>query len=105
MEEAARRIHARGARHVLVKGGHLRPTRPTSCGTGREVMRFDAPRIESPNTTEPAARSRRDRRGLAQGRPLADAVRDAKAYVRRAIRDGFQPGHGVGALRHFISEW
>src|SRR5205085_2053351 len=31
--------------------------------------------------------------------------REAKAYVTRAIRDGFAAGHGVGQLRHFLSEW
>ena len=106
MEEAARRIHARGARHVLVKGGHLKTDATDILWDGREVMRFDAPRIESPNTHGTGCTfSAAIAAGLAQGRPLADAVRDAKAYVRRAIRDGFQPGHGVGALRHFISEW
>jgi hydroxymethylpyrimidine/phosphomethylpyrimidine kinase len=32
-------------------------------------------------------------------------VRDAKAYVTRAIREGFALGRGVGALRHFLTEW
>src|SRR5439155_28916 len=38
-------------------------------------------------------------------RPLADAVREAKAYVTAAIREGFQAGHGVGVLRHFVASW
>jgi hydroxymethylpyrimidine/phosphomethylpyrimidine kinase len=36
---------------------------------------------------------------------LAEAVREAKAYVTAAIREGFQFGHGVGALRHFVTDW
>jgi hydroxymethylpyrimidine/phosphomethylpyrimidine kinase len=43
--------------------------------------------------------------GLSRGRPLPDAVRDAKAYVTRAIREGFKAGRGVGQLRHFLAEW
>ena len=103
MEEAARRIHALGPRYVLVKGGHLKAGATDVLWDGREFTRFDAPRIESPNThgtgcTLSAALAA----GLARGRPLVDAVRDAKAYVRRAIDAGFQPGHGVGVLRHFV---
>ena len=36
---------------------------------------------------------------------LPDAVARAKAYVTRAIREGFQAGRGVGQLRHFLAEW
>jgi hydroxymethylpyrimidine/phosphomethylpyrimidine kinase len=106
MEEAARRIHARGPRHVLVKGGHLRGDAIDILWDGRSLTRFTAARIKSPNThgtgcTLSAAMAG----GLAAGRSLAEAVRDAKAYVTRAIQEGFQPGHGVGCLRHFIADW
>ena len=43
--------------------------------------------------------------GLARGQALGDAIRSAKAYVTRAIREGFQAGRGVGQLRHFIPDW
>jgi hydroxymethylpyrimidine/phosphomethylpyrimidine kinase len=36
---------------------------------------------------------------------LKDAVSEAKAYVTAAIREGFQAGGGVGALRHFVASW
>jgi hydroxymethylpyrimidine/phosphomethylpyrimidine kinase len=39
---------------------------------------------------------------LARGRALE---REAKAYVTAAIREGFQTGRGVGALRHFVERW
>jgi hydroxymethylpyrimidine/phosphomethylpyrimidine kinase len=32
-------------------------------------------------------------------------VREAKAYVTKAIREGFALGRGVGQLRHFLAEW
>src|SRR5207245_283575 len=41
----------------------------------------------------------------ARRQPPADAAREAKAYVTAAIREGFRPGRGVGALRHFIASW
>jgi hydroxymethylpyrimidine/phosphomethylpyrimidine kinase len=106
MEEAARRIHARGPRHVLVKGGHLKDSATDILYDGRGFTRFPAPRLESSNThgtgcTYSAAIAA----GLAHGRPLITAIGEAKAYVTAAIREGFQAGRGVGALRHFVSRW
>ena len=106
MQEAARRIHARGPRHVLVKGGHLKDSATDILYDGRAVTRFPAPRLESSNThgtgcTYSAAIAA----GLAHGRPLTTAIGEAKAYVTAAIREGFQVGRGVGALRHFVACW
>ncbi|HEU4370684.1 MAG TPA: bifunctional hydroxymethylpyrimidine kinase/phosphomethylpyrimidine kinase, partial [Methylomirabilota bacterium] len=50
MEEAARRIHARGPRHVLVKGGHLKDSATDILYDGRTFTRFPAPRLDSNNT-------------------------------------------------------
>jgi hydroxymethylpyrimidine/phosphomethylpyrimidine kinase len=106
MEEAARRIHKLGPRHVLVKGGHLKGDAVDLLYNGREFTAFQVPRIESDNTHGTGCTlSAAIAAGLAQGRPLGEAVRDAKAYVTRAIREGFALGRGVGALRHFLTEW
>lgn len=106
MEEAARRIHARGARAVLVKGGHLKESATDILWDGRAFTRFTAPRLDSNNTHGTGCTlSAAIAAGLAHGRPLADAVRDAKAYVSAAIREGFPTGRGVGALRHFVASW
>lgn len=106
MEEAARRIHRLGPRHVLVKGGHLKGDAVDLLYNGREFTAFQGPRIESDNTHGTGCTfSAAITAGLAQGRPLAEAVRDAKAYVTRAIREGFSLGCGAGALRHFLTEW
>src|SRR5574342_309480 len=106
MEEAARRIHKLGPRHVLVKGGHLKGDAVDLLYNGREFTAFRAPRIECDNTHGTGCTfSAAITAGLAQGRPLGEAVRDAKAYVTRAIREGFALGRGVGALRHFLTEW
>ncbi|MFQ5829628.1 MAG: bifunctional hydroxymethylpyrimidine kinase/phosphomethylpyrimidine kinase [Candidatus Methylomirabilia bacterium] len=106
MEEAARRIHRLGPRHVLVKGGHLKGEATDVLWDGRTLATYSAPRIDSPNThgtgcTYSAAITA----GLAKGLPVGEAVRGAKAYVTRAIRAGFALGRGVGSLRHFLEEW
>src|SRR6516164_4389467 len=106
MEEAARRIHALGPRHVLVKGGHLKGDAVDLLFNGRDFTAYQVSRIESDNTHGTGCTlSAAITAGLAQGRPLGEAVRDAKAYVTRAIREGFALGRGVGQLRHFLTEW
>jgi hydroxymethylpyrimidine/phosphomethylpyrimidine kinase len=106
MEEAARRILLLGSRYVLIKGGHLKADATDLLWNGREFTRFTGPRIDSTNThgtgcTLAAAITA----GLARGQALGDAIRSAKAYVTRAIREGFKGGRGVGQLRHFIPDW
>ena len=106
MEEAARRIHALGPRYVLVKGGHLKGDATDLLWNGREFTRFSAARIDSPNTHGTGCTfSAAIAAGLARGQALGDSIRSAKAYVTRAIREGFKAGHGVGQLRHFLPEW
>ncbi|HEX9819552.1 MAG TPA: bifunctional hydroxymethylpyrimidine kinase/phosphomethylpyrimidine kinase [Methylomirabilota bacterium] len=106
MEEAARRIHARGPRHVLVKGGHLKDSATDLLYDGRAFTRFPAPRLESNNTHGTGCTfSAAIAAGLARGKPLVTAVAEGKAYVTAAIREGFQAGRGVGSLRHFVTRW
>ena len=106
MEEAARRIHAMGPRYVLVKGGHLKGDATDILWNGREFTRFIAARIDSTNTHGTGCTfSAAITAGLARGQALGDAIRAAKAYVTRAIREGFKAGRGVGQLRHFVQDW
>jgi hydroxymethylpyrimidine/phosphomethylpyrimidine kinase len=106
MEEAARRIHTMGPRYVLVKGGHLKGDATDLLWNGREFTRFTAARIDSTNTHGTGCTfSAAITAGLARGQALGDAIRSAKAYVTRAIREGFAAGRGVGQLRHFIPDW
>jgi len=106
MEEAARRIHLMGPRYVLVKGGHLKGDATDLLWNGRDFTRYSTPRIDSQNTHGTGCTfSAAIAAGLARGQALGDAIRSAKAYVTRAIREGFQAGRGVGQLRHFIPDW
>jgi hydroxymethylpyrimidine/phosphomethylpyrimidine kinase len=106
MEEAARRIHRLGPRYVLVKGGHLKGEAVDLLWNGRELTAFSAPRVQSPSTHGTGCTfSAAIAAGLARNEALGDAIREAKAYVTKAIRDGFALGRGVGQLRHFLTEW
>ena len=106
MEEAARRIHRQGARHVLVKGGHLKGAANDLLFDGRSFTRFAGERIPSTSTHGTGCTfSSAIAAGLAHGRALDAAVREGKAYVTQAIREGFRPGRGVGVLRHFVERW
>ena len=106
MEEAARRIHRLGPRYVLVKGGHLKGDAIDLLWNGKAFTAFRAPRIDSGNTHGTGCTlSAAIAAGLARGQAIGDAIRDAKAYVTRAIREGFPAGRGVGQLLHFIAEW
>jgi hydroxymethylpyrimidine/phosphomethylpyrimidine kinase len=106
MQEAARRILALGPRNVLVKGGHLRDSATDILWNGRDFARFAAPRLPSNSTHGTGCTfSSAIAAGLARDHALKDAVAEAKAYVTAAIREGFQAGGGVGALRHFVASW
>jgi hydroxymethylpyrimidine/phosphomethylpyrimidine kinase len=109
MEEAARGIFAlckqdgrANSPAVLVKGGHLTATATDLLFDGSEFHRLEGERIETRNThgtgcTLSAAIAAR----LAQGAGLLEAVREAKGYVARAIRQAPGLGHGSGPLNHF----
>src|SRR3989442_945812 len=106
MEEAARRLLALGPRNGLGKGGHLRDSATDILWHGRDFARVTAPRLASTSTHGTGCTlSSAIAACLARGHVLKDAVSEAKAYVTAAIREGFQPGGGVGALRHFVASW
>jgi hydroxymethylpyrimidine/phosphomethylpyrimidine kinase len=101
MEAAARKIVERGARAVVVKGGHMEKAVDVLFD-GVEVLRFGGDHVKSDNThgsgcTFAAAIAAQ----LACGRPLREAVLLAKAYVTKAIEKGYAIGKGPGPLDHF----
>jgi hydroxymethylpyrimidine/phosphomethylpyrimidine kinase len=109
MEMQAREILALGARNVLIKGGHGDGVESVDLLVGEgDVIRLSAKRIATRNThgtgcTLSSAITAR----LAQGRDLAAAAHDAKAYVTAAIAaaDQLQVGHGNGPLNHLPHGW
>jgi hydroxymethylpyrimidine/phosphomethylpyrimidine kinase len=109
MRAQAQKLLALGVGAVLIKGGH---------GSGPESVdlliepnaenRFAAPRVPTKNThgtgcTLAAAIAA----GLAKGRSLVEAVREAKVYVSAAIAaaDRLAVGSGRGPLHHFHAWW
>ena len=101
MEAAARKLVERGARAVVVKGGHMEKAIDVLFD-GTEVLTLGGDRVRGENThgsgcTFASAIAAQ----LASGRQLADAVLLAKAYVTKAIEKGFSIGKGPGPLDHF----
>jgi hydroxymethylpyrimidine/phosphomethylpyrimidine kinase len=109
MREQAERLLKRGAKAVLIKGGH---------GSGAEsidllvepnhVTRLAAARLPTRNTHGTGCTlSAAVAAGLARGLDLAVAAREAKDYVTAAIAaaDRLQVGAGAGPLHHFHRWW
>jgi hydroxymethylpyrimidine/phosphomethylpyrimidine kinase len=102
MRAAARAIHALGARHVVVKGGHRAAEPVDVYFDGERFVELRAARIETPHThgtgcTFSAAIAAL----LARGLSVEDAVRGAKEYITEAIRHAPGLGHGHGPVGHF----
>ncbi|TBH17608.1 bifunctional hydroxymethylpyrimidine kinase/phosphomethylpyrimidine kinase [Thermus thermamylovorans] len=102
-EEAAWALLELGPRAVLLKGGHLEGEEAVDLlATAEGVRAFRAPRVRTRNThgtgcTLSAAIAAL----LALGKPLGEAVGEAKAYLTRALETAPGLGHGHGPLNHF----
>jgi hydroxymethylpyrimidine/phosphomethylpyrimidine kinase len=109
MRAQAERILALGAKAVLLKGGHGGGAESVDLLVdGTSVTRLAAPRLASRNTHGTGCTlSSAIAAGLAKGRDLAVAVRDAKDFVTAAIAaaDRLAVGHGRGPLHHFHAQW
>jgi len=109
MQVQAERILALGAQAVLIKGGHGTGAVSTDfLFDGSSVTRLSVPRIATRNTHGTGCTlSSAIAAGLAKGQNLADAVRDAKAYVTAAIAaaDRLAIGKGHGPVNHFHALW
>lgn len=100
MADAARALHGRGARSVVVTGGHLE--KPVDIFfDGSQPVALGGDRVRTPHThgtgcTFSAALAA----NLASGKQLHDAVVQAKAYVCAALRSAYAIGSGPGPLNH-----
>lgn len=106
MREAAKAIHALGARNVVVKGGHAEGAATDYLYDGREFHVFTAERVPTKNThgtgcTFASAIAAR----LAKGDDVVTAVSHAKTYLTEAIRRAGAIGHGHGPVHHFWQCW
>ena len=102
VEEAAKRIKAMGAKHVLIKGGHLEGEPSDVLYDGDQFITFPGKRIDTKNTHGTGCTlSSAIVANLAKGFSIEDAVRAAKAYVTIGIEHGIELGKGVGPTHHF----
>jgi hydroxymethylpyrimidine kinase/phosphomethylpyrimidine kinase len=97
MKKAAHLIYKLGARHVVVKGGHLKGMPVDVLYDGNIFNEIEGPRIESKNThgtgcTFASAVATL----LARGDDVSEAVRKAKAFITMAIESGLGLGRGAG---------
>lgn len=105
MEEAAVKIHGLGARHVVVKGGHLAGDDAVDVlYDGLHFTHLPGKRFNTPNTHGTGCTfSSAIAAYLAKGCSVPEAVSEAKTYISGAIENSFALGHGVGPTHHFYA--
>ena len=102
MKLAATRIHAMGARAVIVKGGHLTGDAVDLLFDGTTFTTYPAPRVDTKHTHGTGCTfSSAIAANLALGHPIAESVRRAKAYIHTAIIHAPKLGRGHGPTHHF----
>lgn len=109
MGRIAARLQGLGAKHVLLKGGHLdEPTSPDLLLFGGELHWLESRRVETRNTHGTGCSlSAAIAALLARRLPLPEAVARAKAWLTAALAaaDSLGVGHGHGPLHHFHALW
>jgi hydroxymethylpyrimidine kinase/phosphomethylpyrimidine kinase len=101
MKKAAEAINKRGARNVIIKGGHLEGDAVDLLYDGRNFHTLSAPRIETKHSHGTGCTfASAIATGLAQGSSFLEASKQAKAYVTEAIRFGLAIGGGQGPVNH-----
>ena len=109
MRATAEALHRRGARAVLIKGGHLSGSDAVDLlSDGTDLQVFRAARVETRNTHGTGCTlSSAITAYLARGLALADAVGAAKTYLTVAIAESGQlsVGRGHGPVHHFHAQW
>jgi len=101
METAAEHILRLGPQNVLIKGGHLSGKAVDVFFDGKKFTRFESAHIETQNTHGTGCTlSSAIAAGIALGKPLIEAVSNAKEYITEAIRYSLSIGKGYGPLNH-----
>lgn len=102
LKAAGESIHTMGAKHVLMKGGHMPGEEATDyLFDGNTWMEFAGERLVTTSThgtgcTYAAAITAH----LAKGKHIQTAVADSKRYLTECMRRGFTFGKGAGQLNH-----
>ena len=102
MRAAAAQLVTRGARAVVIKGGHavVKATDVFYDGTHMELLQTEV--VETHNTHGTGCTfSAAICAYLARGATLLEAVRRAKTYITGALRQSLSIGQGSGPVGHF----
>ncbi|MED2762406.1 pyridoxine/pyridoxal/pyridoxamine kinase [Bacillus thuringiensis] len=103
MKEAAKKIHALGAKYVLIKGGSKLGTE-TAIDVLYDGETFDLLESEKIDTTNThgagCTYSAAITAELAKGKPVKEAVKTAKEFITAAIRYSFNINEYVGPTHH-----
>ena len=102
MERAASVLAESTHAAVLIKGGHsVNGADDVLLTKEGEMVWMRGERIDTKNTHGTGCTlSSAIACNLASGQSMAEAVRNAKAYVSGALKNGIQLGHGSGPLNH-----
>ncbi|CAM4178723.1 hydroxymethylpyrimidine/phosphomethylpyrimidine kinase [Bacillus cereus] len=103
MKEAAKKIHALGAKYVLIKGGSKLGTE-TAIDVLYDGETFDLLESEKIDTTNThgagCTYSAAITAELAKGKTVKEAVKTAKEFITAAIRHSFKINEYVGPTHH-----
>lgn len=101
IREAARRIHAKGAHYVVIKGGHLPGVARDTLFDGHNFREYSSPRIDTADTHGTGCTfSAAIATSLATGMDVPEAIERAKHYTTTAIRFALRLGGGRGPTNH-----
>jgi hydroxymethylpyrimidine/phosphomethylpyrimidine kinase len=103
---AAEEIARRGAKNVIIKGGHRAGDAVDLLFDGAEFREFRAARIDTPNTHGTGCTfSAAIAAGLATGLDVPSAVGAAKEFLTGAIASAYPIGAGHSPVHHFYRAW
>lgn len=103
IERAAEQLQNRGAKMVVIKGGHAEGEQSIDyVFTPQQQFTLSAPRINTPHTHGTGCTfSACITAELAKGASPEQAVRSAKAFITAAISHSLEIGHGHGPTNHW----
>ncbi|PLX98711.1 MAG: phosphomethylpyrimidine kinase [Desulfuromonas sp.] len=105
MEQAAKDLQQMGARHVLIKGGHLEETADDLLLAGSRFFYLPSQRLETNHTHGTGCSySAAITTLLAQGNTIEIAVKSAKHFIHEAIRTAPGFGSGHGPINHWCAK-
>jgi len=101
MKKAAYQLQEKGAKSVVVTGGHLNPTVDVLLSASGDLQTFKSEKLDANYTHGTGcAFATSIACHLAQGRPLGEAVLLAKSFLTAAIANGYPVGKGINPVNH-----